>query len=85
MIGCLTAVVVGGRTRVSEAILGAILLVHLPEWFRWLENRQLIAYGVATLLIGRVLAPEGLVSVIDARPEDLWPRRPCGDAGARRS
>ena len=64
MIGCLTAVVVGGRTRVSGAILGAILLVHLPEWFRWLENRQLIAYGLATLLMV-VLAPEGLAALID--------------------
>ena len=70
MIGCLTAVVVGGRTRVSGAILGAILLVHLPEWFRWLENRQLIAYGLATLLMV-VLAPEGLAGLIDR----AWPRR----------
>ncbi|MGE3652299.1 MAG: ATP-binding cassette domain-containing protein, partial [Reyranellaceae bacterium] len=70
MIGCLTAVVVGGRTRVSGAILGAILLVHLPEWFRWLENRQLIAYGLATLLMV-VLAPDGLAALIDR----VWPRR----------
>ncbi|MBX3498473.1 MAG: ATP-binding cassette domain-containing protein [Alphaproteobacteria bacterium] len=74
MIGCLTAVVVGGRTRASGAILGAILLVHLPEWFRWLENRQLIAYGVATLLMV-VLAPEGLVSLIDRASNAVWPRR----------
>lgn len=71
MIGCLTAVVVGGRTRVAGAILGAILLVHLPEWFRWLENRQLIAFGLATLLMV-VLAPEGLAALIDR----VWPRRP---------
>lgn len=74
MIGCLTAVVVGGRTRVSGAVLGAILLVHLPEWFRWLENRQLIAYGLATLLMV-VLAPEGLVSLIDRALKAIWPRR----------
>jgi len=74
MIGCLTAVVVGGRTRVSGAILGAILLVHLPEWFRWLENRQLIAYGLATLLMV-VLAPDGLVSLIDRALRVVWPRR----------
>jgi branched-chain amino acid transport system permease protein len=70
MIGCLTAVVVGGRTRASGAILGAILLVHLPEWFRWLENRQLIAYGLATLLMV-VLAPEGLAALVDL----IGPRR----------
>lgn len=74
MIGCLTAVVVGGRTRASGAILGAILLVHLPEWFRWLESRQLIAYGAATLLMV-VLAPEGLVSLIDRASNAVWPRR----------
>jgi len=90
MIGCLTAVVVGGRTRVSGAILGAILLVHLPEWFRWLENRQLIAYGLATLLMV-VLAPEGLVSLIDRALRWIWPRRrapaprPATQSAARRA
>jgi len=74
MIGCLTAVVVGGRTRVSGAILGAILLVHLPEWFRWLENRQLIAYGLATLLMV-VLAPDGLASLFDRALNVFRPRR----------
>ena len=75
MIGCLTAVVVGGRTRVSGAVIGAILLVHLPEWFRWLENRQLIAYGIATLMMV-VLAPDGLASLIDRALRRVWQPRP---------
>ena len=45
MVGCLIATVVGGRRAVVGAALGAILLTHAPEWFRFLENRHLIAFG----------------------------------------
>jgi branched-chain amino acid transport system permease protein len=63
MIACLSMAVVGGRTRVAGAILGAVLLVHLPEWFRGLEAYYLIAYG-AVLLLMVVAAPEGLVGLL---------------------
>ena len=38
MVACLTMAVVGGRTAIAGAILGAFLLVHLPEWFRGLQQ-----------------------------------------------
>ena len=34
MVTCLTMTVIGGRTRIAGAILGAILIVYLREWFR---------------------------------------------------
>ncbi|MFQ5972500.1 MAG: branched-chain amino acid ABC transporter permease, partial [Alphaproteobacteria bacterium] len=34
MVICLTMTVVGGRTTVAGALVGALLLTHLPEWFR---------------------------------------------------
>lgn len=66
MVACLTMAVVGGRGRIAGAVLGAVLLVHLPEWLRGLEQYYLIAYGAALLLVV-ILAPDGLAGLIDWR------------------
>ncbi len=70
MVSILTIAVVGGRGRMSGAVLGAVLLIHLPEWFRALERSYLIVYGVA-LLLTVLLAPDGLTGLLDR----LLPRR----------
>ncbi len=70
MVAVLTMAVVGGRTRVAGAILGAFLLVHLPEWFRFLGKYYLIAYG-AMLLAMIIAAPYGLVGAA-ARLRSHW-------------
>ncbi|MSQ20589.1 MAG: branched-chain amino acid ABC transporter ATP-binding protein/permease [Betaproteobacteria bacterium] len=62
MVAVLTMAVVGGRTHVAGAVIGAFLLVHLPEWFRGLDRYYLIAYGVV-LLMAIVVAPNGLVGL----------------------
>ena len=62
MVTCLAMTVIGGRTRIAGAILGAILLIHLPEWFRFLERYYLIAYGGALLLM-IAAAPEGIADL----------------------
>lgn len=62
MVVVLTMAVVGGRTHVAGAIIGAFLLVHLPEWFRGLDRYYLIAYG-AVLLVAIIVAPNGLVGL----------------------
>ncbi len=72
MVTCLTLVVVGGRLRIAGAILGAVLLVHLPEWFRVLDRHYLIAYGVA-LLVMIVAAPDGIVGRLEALRARLLP------------
>jgi len=59
MVTILAMTVIGGRGHPAGAILGAILLVHLPEWFRFLESHYLIAYGAA-LLLAVILMPEGV-------------------------
>jgi branched-chain amino acid transport system permease protein len=67
MVACLTMTVVGGRTRVAGAILGAVLLIHLPEWFRFLEHYYLIAYGLVLLAVV-IMAPNGFIGLLeDAR------------------
>ena len=65
MVMCLTLVVVGGHRNVAGAILGALLLTHLPEWFRGLDRFWLAAYGAATLAI-IIVAPAGIAGSIDA-------------------
>ena len=64
MVACLAMTVVGGRTRISGAILGALLLVHLPEWLRGLDRFYLIGYG-ALLLATIVAAPFGLTGALE--------------------
>ena len=72
MVTCLTMTVIGGRTRISGAVLGAILIIYLREWFRVLENYYLIAYG-GTALIVLILAPYGLVGAVQRLRNRLLP------------
>ncbi|MCY1163417.1 MAG: branched-chain amino acid ABC transporter ATP-binding protein/permease [Pseudomonadota bacterium] len=76
MVACLTITVLGGRTHIAGAILGAILIVNLPEWFRVMEKYYLIAYGVA-LLAAIIVAPYGLIGLLEQWRAKLWPERPA--------
>lgn len=76
MVTCLTLVVVGGRLRIAGAVLGAVLVVHLPEWFRILDRHYLVAYGVA-LLVMIIAAPDGIVGRLEALRARLLPEPPA--------
>ncbi len=67
MVTCLTMTVAGGRTRIVGAVIGAVLLIHLPEWFRGLEQYYLVAVG-AVLLLMILFAPDGAAAYIARRP-----------------
>ena len=69
MVLILCMAVIGGRNSVAGAILGALLLVHLPEWFRAFEGWALFAYGAGLLLVV-IAAPEGIAGAVAA----LWRR-----------
>jgi branched-chain amino acid transport system permease protein len=71
MVTCLTMTVIGGRTRISGAIVGAALIVHLREWFRVLENYYMIAYGTAALAV-LILAPYGLIGAVERLRDALF-------------
>ncbi len=75
MVGCLIATVIGGRRAVAGAALGAILLTHAPEWFRFLENRHLIAFGLLALAMV-IAAPNGLADLLATARQRLWPPQP---------
>ncbi|MEK9661951.1 MAG: ATP-binding cassette domain-containing protein, partial [Alphaproteobacteria bacterium] len=66
MVLCLTMTVIGGRTRIVGAVAGALLLTHLPEWFRGLEQYYLIVTG-AILLAAILFAPNGLTALLPHR------------------
>ncbi len=70
MVMLLAIAVIGGRTSIAGAILGAVLLIHLPEWFRPLERYYLMAYG-AVLLAMIVAAPWGLMGSL-RRARHRW-------------
>ena len=72
MVGCLIATVIGGRRAVIGAALGAILLTHAPEWFRFIENRHLIAFGLLALAMV-IVAPDGLADLLAMMRRRLWP------------
>lgn len=70
MVTCLTMTVAGGRTQILGAVIGAVLLIHLPEWFRGLEQYYLVAVGAALLLV-ILFAPDGAAAFIARRPTKL--------------
>tara|TARA_R110002110_G_scaffold376568_2_gene586712 strand:+ start:221345 stop:223105 length:1761 start_codon:yes stop_codon:yes gene_type:complete len=72
MITCLTMTVVGGRFGILGAVIGALLLTHLPEWFRSLDEYYLVAVGVL-LLAMVVFAPDGLASFFKQLPSARAP------------
>jgi branched-chain amino acid transport system permease protein len=56
----LTIVILGGLGNIAGALLGALLLVALPEAFRPLADYRVLIYGVSLLLLIR-FRPQGLL------------------------
>ena len=72
MVAILAMTVVGGRTHIAGAFVGAVLLSHLAEWFRILEHYYLLAYGVL-LLFTVVVAPWGIVGTAEIMRRRVFP------------
>ena len=68
MIICLTMTVIGGRWSVAGALCAALLLTHLPEWFRGLREYYLAANG-AVLLLAVLFAPAGFLAFLQRRKQ----------------
>ncbi len=65
MVNLLAAATIGGRGKVSGALLGALLLVLLPEALRFAGNWYLFLWGAA-LLFMLIVMPAGLAGLLDA-------------------
>ncbi|TKA10741.1 branched-chain amino acid ABC transporter permease [Actinacidiphila oryziradicis] len=57
----LAAVVLGGMGTVSGPLLGAALLYLIPEKLQFLQNYELLAFGVALVILMR-FRPEGVIA-----------------------
>jgi branched-chain amino acid transport system permease protein len=75
MITCLTIAVVGSRLRVAGAIAGAVLVIELPEWVRFLRDDYLLAFGCILLLVV-VALPDGLTETAERLLARLWAAPP---------
>ncbi len=64
MVNLLAASVIGGRGKVSGALVGALLLVLVPEVLRFAGNWYLFFWGAA-LLGMLILAPSGIAGALD--------------------
>jgi branched-chain amino acid transport system permease protein len=59
----LMMVVIGGTGNIWGAYLGAALLTFLPEWLVFLEDFDVLAYGIILLVIV-MFSPQGLAGLV---------------------
>ena len=70
-ITLLAMVLLGGRGTIAGPIMGAILLVVLPESLRFIKDYYLVAFGLVIWAVA-LLLPEGLMGLV----KRLMPRLP---------
>jgi len=58
----LTMVALGGTGSISGPIIGAFILMLIPEVFRFLEEFRMVLYGTILILV-MVVKPEGLLGI----------------------
>ena len=76
MVTCLTIAVVGSRLRVAGAIAGAVLIIELPEWVRFLRDDYMLAFGCVLLLVV-VALPGGLTEAAERLLGRVWVSPPA--------
>ena len=67
-INVVAIVIVGGMGSIPGVVLGALVLIGLPELFREFSEYRLLFYGIALMAI-MILRPEGLLPTKVARRE----------------
>jgi branched-chain amino acid transport system permease protein len=66
-------VVIGGMGSITGVVLGATILVVLPELFREFADYRMIAYALALILV-MILRPQGIMGVKELWETSLWRR-----------
>jgi branched-chain amino acid transport system permease protein len=59
-INVLCLIVIGGMGSIPGVILGALVLIGLPEWLREIQQLRLLAYGFLLIIMMR-FRPEGFI------------------------
>ena len=68
----LAMVVIGGMGSLAGPVLGAALIIFLPERFRFLGDSRMLVFGFALILV-MILRPQGLIPS-GRRSEELHER-----------
>jgi branched-chain amino acid transport system permease protein len=66
-------VVIGGMGSITGVVIGATILVILPELFREFADYRMIAYALA-LIVVMILRPQGIMGVKEAWETSWWRR-----------
>ena len=61
--------IIGGSGTILGPVVGAFVVVFLPEYLRFADSFRLILYGLV-LVLATIFMPRGIVGVTD----DLWTR-----------
>lgn len=68
-LDAILAVIIGGSGTVLGPVVGAFVVVFLPEYLRFADSFRLILYGLV-LVLATIFMPRGIVGVTS----DLWTR-----------
>ncbi len=74
----LSIVVLGGMGSIVGVIMGALILILLPEYLRGLSEYRMLAFG-AILVSMMIFRPQGLISTV--RRTYRFERKPGGEGG----
>jgi branched-chain amino acid transport system permease protein len=75
-------VVIGGMGSITGIVIGASILVILPEVFRQFADYRMIAYALA-LIVVMILRPQGIMGVKEAWETSWWRRLAARARGKR--
>ncbi|HTL38476.1 MAG TPA: branched-chain amino acid ABC transporter permease, partial [Kofleriaceae bacterium] len=67
-------VVIGGMGSITGVVIGASILVILPEVFRQFADYRMIAYALA-LIVVMILRPQGIMGVNELWETSWWRRK----------
>jgi len=74
-INVLCLIIIGGMGSIPGVILGAVVLIGLPEMLRGTEQYRMLSFG-ALLVIMMIFRPSGLLPGSRRRPAAAAPREP---------
>ncbi len=66
-LDAILAVIIGGSGTIAGPVIGAFVVVFLPEYLRFADSFRLILYGLV-LVLATIFMPRGIVGV----SSDLW-------------
>jgi branched-chain amino acid transport system permease protein len=76
-----TMVVIGGLGSMLGGIIGAFVVIGMPEYLRWLADYRLVVYG-SLLIVFMLFLPGGLMDLLRRGGRGLVSLRPVQDAKA---